>query len=288
MLEDEAGGENETTGRSGLPAVVELSDADRAALGEAAARLEHPGITARLTSMLGVPLERALELLPEEWSRRVQAGAHEAIHRALATAVRSLPTAAPGRRASPEFHRLAGMGSGAVGGFFGLPGTLLELPLTTTIMLRAIADIAAGEGEDLGDAEARLACVQVFALGGRVHDDDAAETGYFGLRLALSYHLSTVAARVAERGFVERSLPAAVGLVRGVAARFGVAVSEKLAFQIVPVAGAASGALINAIFIRHFEEMAQGHFTVRRLERRYGSEAVRRAYAEEVRRALAP
>jgi len=32
--------------------------------------------------------------------------------------------------------------SGAVGGFFGLPGLIVELPISTTLMLRSIADIA--------------------------------------------------------------------------------------------------------------------------------------------------
>lgn len=43
--------------------------------------------------------------------------------------------------------------------------------------------------------------------------------------------------------------------------------------------GAASGALVNTIFINHFQDMARGHFVVRRLERRYGPELVRKTYA---------
>jgi hypothetical protein len=36
--------------------------------------------------------------------------------------------------------------------------------------------------------------------------------------------------------------------------------------------------LINYVFIDHFQSMAKGHFTVRRLERTYGAEVVKRAY----------
>jgi hypothetical protein len=32
------------------------------------------------------------------------------------------------------------------------------------------------------------------------------------------------------------------------------------------------------VFIDHFQQMAHGHFTVRRLERKYGASAVERAY----------
>ena len=42
--------------------------------------------------------------------------------------------------------------------------------------------------------------------------------------------------------------------------------------------GGAGGATVNVLFMKHFQDMAGGHFTVRRLERQYGSEMVRRAY----------
>ena len=61
-------------------------------------------------------------------------------------------------------------------------------------------------------------------------------------------------------------------------ARFGVVVSEKAVAQAVPIIGAAGGALVNSIFIDHFQDMARGHFIVRRLERTYGEEVVKRAY----------
>jgi hypothetical protein len=47
----------------------------------------------------------------------------------------------------------------------------------------------------------------------------------------------------------------------------------------VPAIGAAGGAAINLVFINHFQDMARGHFTVRRLERKYGAEVVREEYS---------
>jgi hypothetical protein len=38
------------------------------------------------------------------------------------------------------------------------------------------------------------------------------------------------------------------------------------------------GASVNYLFIEHFQETAQGHFTVRRLERAYGKDIVRAEY----------
>jgi hypothetical protein len=46
----------------------------------------------------------------------------------------------------------------------------------------------------------------------------------------------------------------------------------------VPVVGAAGGATVNVLFITHFQAMAGGHFTVRRLERKYGAELVQARY----------
>jgi len=42
--------------------------------------------------------------------------------------------------------------------------------------------------------------------------------------------------------------------------------------------GAVTGALVNVAFMQHFDDVARGHFIVRRLERRYESKALRAAY----------
>mgnify|MGYP000962519498 FL=1 len=55
-------------------------------------------------------------------------------------------------------------------------------------------------------------------------------------------------------------------------------VSEKAAAVAVPVLGAAGGAAINVLFLDHFQKVAEGHFTVRQLERRHGAAAVEAAY----------
>ena len=65
-----------------------------------------------------------------------------------------------------------------------------------------------------------------------------------------------------------------------IASRFGIVVSEKAAAQAIPIVGALSGALINTLFIEHFQNMARGHFMVRRLEKIHGEEPVRLAYMQ--------
>jgi EcsC protein family len=81
-----------------------------------------------------------------------------------------------------------------------------------------------------------------------------------------------------EKGLVDESAPALVRLLIIIAERFGIQVSEKVAAQAIPVIGAAGGAIINMIFIDHFQNMARGHFIVRRLEREYGTEIVKITY----------
>jgi len=51
-----------------------------------------------------------------------------------------------------------------------------------------------------------------------------------------------------------------------------------VAAQAIPAIGAIGGALINTIFMDHFQDMAIGHFIVRKLERIYGREAIKNLY----------
>lgn len=48
----------------------------------------------------------------------------------------------------------------------------------------------------------------------------------------------------------------------------------------MPVIGAAGGAIINTVFMDHFQDMAKGHFVVHHLERKHGKEVVQKIYQE--------
>jgi hypothetical protein len=173
---------------------------------------------------------------------------------------------------------LAVAATGGLGGFFGLPALAIELPVSTTIMLRSIADIARSEKETINKIESQLACLEVFALGGPNKSDDASESGYFAVRAALSQSVSKAAEYIAEKGLAEEGAPALVRLIIQIAERFSIQVSEKAAVQAIPAIGAAGGAIINTLFIDHFQDMARGHFIVRRLERKYGKAIVEENY----------
>jgi hypothetical protein len=145
-------------------------------------------------------------------------------------------------------------------------------------MLRSMADIARGEGENIRSVETQLACLEVFALGSRIAADDGAETGYYATRTALARIVSEAARFIAANGLAEEGAPAIIQLIAKIASRFSAAVSEKFAAQSIPVIGAAGGAAINLVFINHFQDMARGHFTVRRLDRKYGADVIQSEY----------
>jgi len=255
---------------------MEWTPEDRIALRRAKTLLEHPSLAMRIANTVGVPIEKVLASLPEGAALAVRGATTKALHAALRAAT-SMMDERP-RVSAERLHMLAVAATGAAGGAFGVAALAAELPVSTTIMLRSIADIARSEGHSILAHDVKLRCLEVFALGGPGRGDDAAESGYFAVRAALARGISEAAEYLAMRGVSGEAGPALVGLVTKIAARFGIPVSEKLMAQSVPVIGAAGGAAINVLFIRHFQDVARGHFTVLRLEEKYGAGAVASAY----------
>jgi hypothetical protein len=256
---------------------MRLSDDDREALRYAKNLLENPGLAAKITNVIGVPIEKGFELLPEKWAEVVNGATKKSLEATLRFALVTLDDK-PQAQSWEILHKLVVAATGAGGGAFGLLGLPVELPVSTAIMLRSIADIARSEGERLRTPEAKLACLEVLALGGRSPSDDANESAYFVMRGALARAVSEAAKYIAEKGLAEEGAPAIVRLITQLAARFGVNVSEKVAAQAVPIIGAGGGAIINVLFIDHFQDMARSHFIVRRLERVYTPELIREEY----------
>ncbi len=270
---------------------------------EAARRaLRSPGFLIKASTSLGERLGNGMAMLPAVVQGRVQSLTRVA----LRTAVRAATWSVRRRPVMPSrdrLHRLAVSVSGGAGGAFGLPALAIELPVTTTLMLRSIAEIARSEGEDLSRPDVRLACLEVFALGatdttgttvragasGRASSeatgpsDDAtdggpADGGYYGVRLALATVMREAVGAAAGKGGIGLLSPAMTSFLAGVASRFGVQVSQKVVVQAAPLIGAAGGVAINNLFLDHYQKIARAHFTIRRLERIYGAEAVRAAY----------
>ena len=262
-----------------------LQAADVLALTDAVRAIERPSVGARIANVVGSPVERLVGMLPARAASVISGAARKAIQGALKLSLRTLATHDPIARGAPpaasnRWHKVASAASGAVGGAFGLAALAIELPVSTTIMMRSIADVARSEGADLADRQTQLECVMVLALGGDAKSDDAAEVGYFAVREAMTRAVSSAAAYLARHGLAKEGAPALVRLITLIAEHYSVNVTEKAAAQLVPLIGAVGGAAINTIFIDHFQSVARGHFAVRRLERKYGEAAVREKYRE--------
>jgi len=254
-----------------------VTDTDLVDLHRAHHILENPSLAMRFTHLIGSPIEQGVKILPDKIHQGIHQLTSLSLEKTLNVAVRTLPK----NSIRPLRHRLytgTAIGMGAISGFAGLPALALELPVTTMILFRAIADIAQREGEQLDEVESRLACMEVFALGAAAKEDDAAETGYYGVRVGFSMLLNQAAQYISVHGVSQKGAPILVSLISSIGSRFGVVVSQKTALQMLPIAGSVSGAAINGLFMEHFKEMAQGHFTMRRLERKYGQEMIHTLY----------
>ncbi len=248
--------------------------------------LEGDNFASRLTRLLGGQVRAIGRALPSTARKVIATATEQALKAALHVAVRSLKVG-PLAKANNRWHQAAAAATGAIGGAFGIAATAVELPVSTTILLRSIAEIAREHGEDLTKPEAALACLEVFALGGERPAEAGLESGYFAVRAGLAQSVSEGARFLLKQGLAGETAPVLVRLVSQIAARFGLVVTEKLAAQAVPVVGAVGGAAVNAAFAHHFQAMARGHFTVRRLERKYGADPVRFEY-ERLRGELTP
>lgn len=246
-----------------LPATPEaLSAQARAEIDALAQRHRRAGgLLIRLVNLAGGQLENRLELLPDRIKDQIETAARNALGFAYRVAERSHQNPAPGR--APALGNRGNLAlatvTGAVGGFGGLPSSLAELPVTTTLLLRAIQTIAQGHGFDLSEARVRAECLQVFASGSPLEADDGVNTSFLTARVTLT------------GGAMQR-------LISAVAPRFAAVFGQKLAAQAVPILGAVAGAGVNYTFASYYQEMAHIRFGLMRLADQHDPDAVAAAF----------
>ena len=200
-----------------------------------------PGM--RVLGILGTRAESLLDRLPGPVRARLGSATEQALHVAMRAADSSrarVPDQAPWVQSALT------TAMGAAGGMGGLPSALVELPVTTTILLRGIQGVAARHGFDPAAENVKFDCVRVFSSAGPLAHDDGTDTGFLTLRLTLT-------------GTAMNKLIAAV------APRLGAVLGQKLAAQSVPVLGALAGAATNYAYSSYYQSMAEVHFGLRRL-----------------------
>lgn len=203
----------------------------------------------QVLSLIGGQAENLLERLPDSAKDRLEEATRRALMAAMQAAQRS-------RGVVPDqkswLNTAVATAMGAAGGAGGLPSALAELPVTVTVLLRAIQGIATEYGFDPQDPQIARECLTVFAAAGPLDADDGAETGF-------------LAARVTVTGATVQ------GLIAKIAPRLSTVLGQKLAAQTVPVLGAVAGAATNYAYTSYYQQMAHVHFGLLALEKRTGT-----------------
>lgn len=206
------------------------------------------GPVIRLVNRLGGTLEHQLSALPDSFRSQIERATAQALEASYGMAARTPDLGARGPMA-------AVIAAGAAGGAGGLPTAVAELPVTVTLFLNAIRAEARDAGLDPNEDWVRAECLQVFAAGSPLAQDDGVNTSFIGSRLALT-------------GSTVRNL------IASIAPKLAAVLGQKLAAQAVPVLGAVSGAALNAAFLSYYREIARVRFGLLRLGQLHGTEAV--------------
>lgn len=209
----------------------------------AAKHNEARGVGMQVIQMVGGRAESLLERLPVSVRKQLDGATKGALDAALQAAQSSRGVVAD----QPAWINTAvNTALGAAGGAGGLPSALAELPVTTTVLLRAIQGAAVEYGFDPADPDIQRECLIVFSSAGPLEADDGTDASFFAARMALSG--STVQSVIAK-----------------VAPRLAAVLGQKLAAQAVPIVGAVAGAAVNYSFTSYYQSMAQVHFGLKRL-----------------------
>ncbi|UPG72796.1 EcsC family protein [Roseomonas gilardii subsp. gilardii] len=254
-----------------------LSPEDREKLWSAACILiDQRGLVVRITSLLGGVVEQiggaaagfGDKILGEGWRDQIQGLAEEALWKGHDIATLGLDPQGE-REPWSWFNKAIASITGAAGGFFGAPGMAIDIPASTLMIMRSVAEIARAHGEDISSDDGKRACLEVLAFGGPGEEDDEIEVGYWSTRAVLAHTAIEI-------------------IIKRIAARLVVPLSEKALAQAVPIAGSIAGGGLNYIFMDYYQEMARVHFTIRSLERKYGDDedgSVRACFDQLVRQA---
>ncbi len=201
------------------------------------------GLGIEVLNLLGTQADGLVDSLPKPVRDRLEDATEAALRQAMKAAHGSRRIVGPRKG---WMHTAVATAMGAAGGAGGAPTALAELPITTTILLRAIQDVAEDYGFDPASDNVQFDCVQVFAAAGPLSHDDGADLAFLSARMALT------------SGGLQR-------VTAWVAPRLAAVMGQKLAAQAVPVLGAVAGAATNYAFTSYYQEIAHVHFGLRKL-----------------------
>jgi hypothetical protein len=232
-----------------LPTVISDNVDLSAEVAELARRYKRAnGPVIRLVARLGGTLENQLSALPEGLRSQLERVTAQALETSYGLAGRA-----------PDFGdrgpMLAAVAAGAAGGAGGLATSMAELPVTVTLFLNAIRAVAIEHGHDPDAPWVRAECLQIFAAGTPLAEDDGVNTSFIAARLTLTG-------------------TAVQNLITAIVPKIATVLGQKLAAQAVPVVGAVSGAALNAAYLSYFREVARIRFQLLKLAEVHGTDPV--------------
>ena len=256
--------------------------------------LENPSFVTKVTDYIGKHIEFALDKLPKDKKELIGKVSEKALRKSLDMAHTTTwelekHTEIEDIKKQSNYnrwgHNAATAVTGAVGGFFGEAGLIVELPITTTLIMRSILAQGQGFGEQSKE-ELITNAIYVFSLGSSKSDkDDEMDSAYYTSRVAMDMTIKKAAEYLATNGpktvmknIEAGTAPFILELITKVAQRFNITVTEKMLAEALPVVGAVGGAGINLLFTDFFTNSAKYHFGIKHLERKYGEDKVKKEY----------
>ena len=267
--------------------ISEISLADEILIIKAKQDMTNVSFLMKGFNFIGNKIEDGVDLLPEKVQAFVFKQTTTVLEKVVQVNLKTMKKGKPFKKPSKVVYKGLVTTTGAASGFLGAGTPIVgqaafatDLALTTKFIMRTIMDIARGKGEDLHTIEAQFQCLQVLALGGSSKGDDGADTSYYASRITIQTSINK-SSEAGLQGLVKSLSSSTNPLYQSfsaIVARFTSKVSEKVAAQLIPVVGGLTGGAINYAFISHFQSMAEAHFTIRMLERKYGMELVQDRY----------
>lgn len=206
----------------------------------------------RAANSFGVQLLGLLNRQTDALMDRLPENARGTVEQVTIAGLETAMTLASGTRAvvdhkSDRVNTAATAVSGVIGGFGGLATSLAELPITVTLLMRALQAIAREHGFDPDSMQSRKDCLLAFAAEGPLR---SVEQGV---------DLNFLAARSTLNGV---NVYIGIGLI---APKLAAVLGRKLAAQTIPVFGAATAAATNYAYTGYYQNMAHVVFGLRRL-----------------------
>jgi hypothetical protein len=257
----------------------QISTEDLIVISKAKSQLENSNFLIQAFNLLGKPIESGINSIPEKQKNWLNKTVQNVLIKVIQANLKTMNSNS--KNTSYILHKTIVTTSGIIGGFFGAAGFGTDLLISTKIIIRSILDIARSKGEDINDFKTQMACLEVFALGGKSKDDDATDTSYYTTRIALKNILNETikhgTKNITSSLLSKPSNPLMI-FISKIASRYGVQVSEKFILEAIPVIGAVGGGTINYVFLQHYQKIAAAHFTIKALEKKYSFELVQETF----------